>query len=360
MTAQETLWALLENLEAFKPNIIPSPKSQRRRACVSLIIRWKGSESAQEGKDDSLATSWREFLDKSWVKDDKDGGAELLFMQRATRAGDRWSGHVAFPGGKNEKDEIDVDTVVRETWEEVGLDLNTEDFIPVGRLDDREITSAQDGKLIMMLSPFVYLQVSPQTPTMKLQTSEVASIHWIPIQFLLSTEPYSYRPMKIKLMSKMPPHLRSMAPVAHALFGNMEVPAIDLPDGNPDSPPRLWGLTLGMTVQLIGMTADLTSGRPNRPKKLALVELERSAPKYTYPDIAALVWLFAKVGLAWQRARGVKREDKVKSTTWAGGPDLRIYFAALRKSLAVAGLLRLAVIVFMALKAYKAVKSRRI
>jgi 8-oxo-dGTP pyrophosphatase MutT (NUDIX family) len=44
--------------------------------------------------------------------------------------------------------------VVRETWEEVGLDLNAEDFIPVGRLDDREITSAQDGKLIMMLSPF--------------------------------------------------------------------------------------------------------------------------------------------------------------------------------------------------------------
>lgn len=44
--------------------------------------------------------------------------------------------------------------MVRETWEEVGLDLNAEDFIPVGRLDDREITSAQDGKLIMMLSPF--------------------------------------------------------------------------------------------------------------------------------------------------------------------------------------------------------------
>lgn len=57
-------------------------------------------------------------------------------------------------GGKNEKDETDIDTVVRETWEEVGLDLKTDDFIPVGRLDDREITSAQDGKLIMMLSPF--------------------------------------------------------------------------------------------------------------------------------------------------------------------------------------------------------------
>jgi 8-oxo-dGTP pyrophosphatase MutT (NUDIX family) len=57
-------------------------------------------------------------------------------------------------GGNNEKDETDVDTVVRETVEEIGLDLNSKDFIPVGRLDDREITSAQDGKLLMMLSPF--------------------------------------------------------------------------------------------------------------------------------------------------------------------------------------------------------------
>ncbi|KAI9287268.1 hypothetical protein BC943DRAFT_266123, partial [Umbelopsis sp. AD052] len=147
-----------------------------RRACVSIIIRWKGHEHNYKDKE-AMATSWRQFLDKPWVKNNKSGGPELLFMQRATRTGDRWSGHVAFPGGKNEKDETDIETVVRETWEEVGLDLNTEDFIPVGRLDDREITSAQDGKLIMMLSPFVFLQVCPQTPTLKLQTSEVASVH---------------------------------------------------------------------------------------------------------------------------------------------------------------------------------------
>ncbi|KAM3588792.1 nudix (nucleoside diphosphate linked moiety X)-type motif 8, variant 3 [Umbelopsis sp. WA50703] len=281
-------------------------------------------------------------------------------MQRATRAGDRWSGHVAFPGGKNEKDETDVDTVVRETVEEIGLDLNSKDFIPVGRLDDREITSAQDGKLLMMLSPFVYLQVSPQTPNIKLQTSEVASIHWVPLKFFLSTEPYNFRPMKIKLMKKMPPYLRSMAPVAQELFGDMEVPAIDLPDSDPA--PRLWGLTLGMTSQLIDMTEESISGRPHRSKsqkQLTFVKLDKSPPKYTYPDIAALVWLFYRAGLAWEKMTGTTPKHRVRSTSWAAAPELRVYFAALRKALAVAGLLRVGGVVFMAMKLYNYLKGKR-
>jgi hypothetical protein len=121
--------------------------------------------------------------------------------------------------------------------------------------------------------------------------------------------------MKIKLMNRMPPSLRSVAPVAHGLFGNMEVPAIDLPDGDPSSPPRLWGLTLGMTIQLINMASESISGRPNRSrneKRLAFVELQRSPPKYSYPDIAALVWLFFKIGLTWQSIRGTRKESKIK------------------------------------------------
>jgi hypothetical protein len=137
----------------------------------------------------------------------------------------------------------------------------------------------------------------------------------IPLQFFLSVEPYAYRPMKIKLMNKMPPHLRSLAPVAQGFFGNMEVPAIDLPDGNPSSPPRLWGLTLGMTSQLISLTAETTSGRPIRSrneKRFTFVDLERSSPKYSFPDIAALVWLFFKIGIVWQNIRGVRKQSKLR------------------------------------------------
>lgn len=258
-------------------------------------------------------------------------------------------------GGKNEKDETDVDTVVRETWEEVGLDLNSKDFIPVGRLDDREITSAQDGKLLMMLSPFgqlhktilciqqfllnLFLQCISRFPhkhrrstfkhlklrlfivsyntTFKLKLFTLPCLNTsylgVPLKFFLSTEPYNFRPMKIKLMKKMPPYLKAMAPVAQELFGNMEVPAIDLPDSNP--PPRLWGLTLGMTSQLIDMTEESISGRPHRSKNekhLTFVKLDKSPPKYTYPDIAALVWLFYKAGLGWEKLTGTTPKHMAK------------------------------------------------
>ena len=51
---------------------------------------------------------------------------ELLFIHRAERAGDLWSGHMAFPGGREDpEDESLFATVLRETLEELGLDLSS-------------------------------------------------------------------------------------------------------------------------------------------------------------------------------------------------------------------------------------------
>jgi 8-oxo-dGTP pyrophosphatase MutT (NUDIX family) len=61
---------------------------------------------------------------------------------------------MAFPGGRNEAGEADQDTVVREVREEVGLDLNSDDYVKLGCLDDRELTSLLGGKPIMILSTF--------------------------------------------------------------------------------------------------------------------------------------------------------------------------------------------------------------
>lgn len=66
----------------------------------------------------------------------------------------RWSGHVAFPGGKNEKDETDEETVCREVREEIGVDLKSGDYLLVGQLDEREISSIRDNKLLMILVPY--------------------------------------------------------------------------------------------------------------------------------------------------------------------------------------------------------------
>ena len=69
----------------------------------------------------------------------------LLFIRRAINPNDPWSGNVAFPGGKQDPDDGDDDerTAMRETQEEVGLDLHS--WRRLGRLTEeslrRSITS---------------------------------------------------------------------------------------------------------------------------------------------------------------------------------------------------------------------------
>jgi 8-oxo-dGTP pyrophosphatase MutT (NUDIX family) len=88
---------------------------------------------------------------------------ELLFIRRAGSAPSpgssgshaRWSSHIAFPGGRHEpSDESALYTAFRETWEEIGVDLAEREFVQVGRLDEREITTSLGKRLLMILSPF--------------------------------------------------------------------------------------------------------------------------------------------------------------------------------------------------------------
>jgi hypothetical protein len=50
---------------------------------------------------------------------------------------------------------------MRQTWEEIGLDLAESDYTCVGQLDDREITTSLGKRLLMILSPFGQFQHLP-------------------------------------------------------------------------------------------------------------------------------------------------------------------------------------------------------
>ena len=58
------------------------------------------------------------------IRNHPERGAELLVIRRAEHPLDPWSGHMAFPGGRRELTDPDLShTALRETFEEVGLDL---------------------------------------------------------------------------------------------------------------------------------------------------------------------------------------------------------------------------------------------
>lgn len=111
------------------------------------------------------------------LRDSDARGLEVLFIQRAEREGDPWSGHMAFPGGRREAVDSDLlATAVRETCEEIGIDLVRSAEL-VGVLDDQEATGRATQKTLPT-RPFVFeLNSDPKlTPN-----EEVTDIVWTPV-----------------------------------------------------------------------------------------------------------------------------------------------------------------------------------
>jgi 8-oxo-dGTP pyrophosphatase MutT (NUDIX family) len=107
------------------------------------------------------------------------GAAELLFIERAERDGDPWSGHMAFPGGRVEVGDRSFRRAAeRETFEEVGMSLVGAEAL--GRLDDMRGHHAA-GPPALVISAFVYHVPSP--PPLVL-SDEVEQAFWFPLDEL--------------------------------------------------------------------------------------------------------------------------------------------------------------------------------
>lgn len=115
----------------------------------------------------------------------EDEGASLLLIKRAEHPHDPWSGHMAFPGGRHDPDDEHLlETALRETREEVGLDLGRHGRL-VTRLDD--LTAVAGGRnLDMVISPFLFL-VDSALPT-RIDPSEVAAALWVPMRHFRDSE----------------------------------------------------------------------------------------------------------------------------------------------------------------------------
>ncbi|MES3035821.1 MAG: CoA pyrophosphatase [Gemmatimonadota bacterium] len=105
--------------------------------------------------------------------------SELLFIRRAVRAGDPWSGHVAFPGGRHDLDDVTLEqTARRETFEELALDLGGDAHL-LGVLDDlRPRATALPS---IAVRPYVFRLARPVT---LVPNEEVHSTFWVPLAAL--------------------------------------------------------------------------------------------------------------------------------------------------------------------------------
>ena len=149
-----------------------------------------------------------------------ENGLEALFMERASRDDDPWSGNIALPGGKVEEEDVSPQqTAERETLEETGLDLSASAYL--GRLSD--IVGAH---LPVQVSCFVYGVTN--VPGFVIN-HEVGDLFWVPLSDLLN------------------PERQVTAPVQ---FGGESFirPAILLPQPGK---PLLWGITYRLVMDFL-------------------------------------------------------------------------------------------------------------
>ncbi len=142
---------LEKRIERYEPFVV-SP-IQSRQAAVSLIMK-----ESQEGPN-------------------------ILFIERAKRRGDPWSGQMAFPGGKKDQSDKSIcATARRETLEEIGVELLSSRYI--GRIDDliAPPTSPASGLVVscLVFSIAGEFEIKPNL--------EVHDTIWIPISFLINRD----------------------------------------------------------------------------------------------------------------------------------------------------------------------------
>jgi 8-oxo-dGTP pyrophosphatase MutT (NUDIX family) len=115
--------------------------------------------------------------------------AEMLVIKRSVSERDHWSGHLALPGGRVEAGDASLlATAVRETFEEVGIDLGAGGDV-LGRLGVVEPKSP----LVPRVSVAPFVAVAPDayhvrrerevTPPLVL-SEEVAAAFWVPVSVL--------------------------------------------------------------------------------------------------------------------------------------------------------------------------------
>jgi 8-oxo-dGTP pyrophosphatase MutT (NUDIX family) len=98
---------------------------------------------------------------------------DVLFIKRAEKRGDPWSGHMAFPGGHRETGDLDLKAAAkRETLEEIGLDLSTAEYLgPLGH----QRAMARGRALNLLIAPHVF--ALDHTPAMT-PNYEVQEVVW--------------------------------------------------------------------------------------------------------------------------------------------------------------------------------------
>jgi hypothetical protein len=267
----------------------------------------------------------------------------------------------------DKEDENDKAVAIREASEEIGLDLTSPHALFVGNLPERIVSTSFGQVPIMVLCPFVWLWVGPDVPPFKLQPTEVASTHWVPLRVLLSpsARAYEYVDVSDRFAHRGSTVLKA---VIRSILGKMRFSAIRLtpseslycsstaeffspPEENAQAttttslvsrfyswylgdhagasgntrPLLLWGLTLGMLADFLDQLP------PHNAVQLW------SYPTFTSLDVRFIINILTiplkRRNQARLRKSGMKNETAIDSETEAVSGDNPWFIGGLSKGM---------------------------
>jgi 8-oxo-dGTP pyrophosphatase MutT (NUDIX family) len=185
---------------------------------------------------------------------------EALFIRRAMRQGDKWSGHIALPGGRQEVfDASNYATCLREVKEEIGIDLTVSSTFEFQQEISNQIIpikTIEYGKQGLTVHVFVFRAKSDDFQ-IKPDPKEVAETAWVDLEF---DHPQVWIPTKI-----LPLYLgvsKIWIPLIQRIkFDNVDFRALRLTrmDEEMSSTNREPFILWGMTLRIIERYKKLTN-----------------------------------------------------------------------------------------------------
>jgi 8-oxo-dGTP pyrophosphatase MutT (NUDIX family) len=140
---------------------------------------------------------------------------ELLMIERASYAGDPWSGHIAFPGGRREPYDVTLlDTALRETREETGVDILTAGRV-LGALERVDPLSPSLPPL--SIAPFVAVLTREVSLSI---SDEVAGAFWVPLAALQHVD--ASREVEVTLSNGTARRVRAFVHGGYTIWGLTE------------------------------------------------------------------------------------------------------------------------------------------
>jgi 8-oxo-dGTP pyrophosphatase MutT (NUDIX family) len=123
------------------------------------------------------------------------GQAELLVIKRAEQERDHWSGHLALPGGRRDPEDMDLQsTAIRETFEEVGIDLSDAEGgasvlggLDVVRPQSPRVPPIEVWPFVAIAPRAYHLPEGGPPPRELVFSREVAAAFWMPVAVLMQS-----------------------------------------------------------------------------------------------------------------------------------------------------------------------------